>query len=123
MMILTIFILITAGLIDGILEGYGFDSRKSFERKFGVSPISYAGSQSWKLAYKNNDVEQGFKSPFVEWMGAWDFYHHADDARKLFYILGGAMIMRFDFPLVVLVAAAFIVAGVAKWQGVKWVRK
>jgi len=29
------------GAIDGVVEGYEFDGRQSFERKYGVLPVSF----------------------------------------------------------------------------------
>ena len=74
-----------AGLVDGMLEGYGFDSRLSFERKWGVDPHSYFGSKSWDSDW--NAFER-FKSSQV------DFYHTADDVRKIGYVTGGFMLGR-----------------------------
>jgi len=81
-----------AGVADGMVEGYEFDRRKSFERKYGVSKTGYFGSQSWKRAYNGNNPDNGFKSDFVRIMGAQDFYHHADDLRKVGYLSGGVVI-------------------------------
>ena len=81
-----------AGAADGAVNGYEFDGRKSFERKFNVSKTGYFGSQSWKRAYKGNNPDNGFKSDFVRIVGAQDFYHHADDLRKIGYISGGVVI-------------------------------
>lgn len=77
------------GAVDGIVCGYEFDGRKSFERKYNVSKLGYFGSESWLLAYKNSDVQQGQKNAITKVFGAQDFYHHADDFRKLGYISGG----------------------------------
>lgn len=81
-----------AGAADGMVEGYEFDRRKSFERKYGVSQTGYFGSKSWKRAYKDGVQANGFKSDFVRIMGAQDFYHHADDLRKIGYLSGGVVI-------------------------------
>jgi len=81
-----------AGAADGAVNGYEFDGRKSFERKFNVSKTGYFGSQSWKRAYKGNNPDNGFKSDFVRIVGAQDFYHHADDLRKIGYLSGGVVI-------------------------------
>ena len=78
-----------AGMVDGIVCGYEFDGRKSFERKYNVSKLGYFGSESWLLAYKNSDVQQGQKNAITKVFGSQDFYHHADDFRKLGYISGG----------------------------------
>jgi ABC-type maltose transport system permease subunit len=74
---------------DGAVEGYEFDGRTSFERKFGASKEGFWGSQSWRRAYTDGDPEKGFKSGFDKWSGAFDFYHTADDVRKIGYICGG----------------------------------
>lgn len=81
-----------AGASDGMVEGFEFDRRLSFERKYGVGKTGYFGSQSWKRAYKDGNPDNGFKSDFVRVMGAQDFYHHADDLRKIGYLSGGVVI-------------------------------
>lgn len=114
---------------DGVLEGYQIDGRRSFERKWGVEPISFFGSESWKTAYVNNDPRLGFKSKHRQWLGAFDFYHVADDTRKTGYILGGAIIgigsyksnkkwwhHAADFAIGATISAA------AKNIGYRWVR-
>lgn len=90
--IVSIGVTCAGGLVDGILAGYEFDGRTSFERKWGVSPTSFWGSESWKRAYKNNDPSMGFKNNYVKWRGANDFYHVADDMRKMQYLAGGIII-------------------------------
>lgn len=82
----------STAFIDGMVEGYEFDGRLSWERKRGVDPYSYGGHLSWTKIYKNNDPSQGEKSKFRTWWGANDFYHHADDARKIGYISGGFLL-------------------------------
>ena len=81
-----------AGAADGMVEGCEFDRRKSFERKYGASKTGYFGSQSWKRAYNGNNPDNGFKSDFVRIVGAQDFYHHADDLRKIGYLSGGVVL-------------------------------
>jgi len=80
------------GISDGMIEGYGFDGRKSFERKYNAKKTGYFGSESWRSVYKNGDPEQGFKSSLHRNMGVFDFYHHADDLRKIGYLSGGVII-------------------------------
>jgi hypothetical protein len=77
------------GAADGLLEGYLHDGRTSFERKWGVSKTGFWGSESWRSVYVGGDPEKGFKSGFIRWTGANDFYHFADDTRKIGYITGG----------------------------------
>jgi hypothetical protein len=86
-----LFLLALGSAFDGTVEGYGFDGRLSFERKYGVDPYGFFGSQSWRMVYVDNEPGQGFKSPFWKWLGAFDFYHMADDGRKYGYIIGGVL--------------------------------
>lgn len=80
------------GAADGILEGYLFDNRMSFERKYNWGPHSWGGHLSWQKVYNNNDPAQGFKSVYHKWFGAFDAYHNFDDLRKLGYI-GGSIVL------------------------------
>lgn len=108
-----------AGLIDGMVEGYEFDSRLSFERKWGVDPYSYFGSKSWDSDW--NWFEK-FKYSQV------DFYHTADDARKIGYVTGGFMLGRASLQNtrkihnVFDIAIVAIASGMWKSLGMKWVR-
>jgi hypothetical protein len=77
---------------DGLLEGYLHDGRTSFERKWNASKTGFWGSESWRSVYVGGNPENGFKSDFIRWTGANDFYHIADDTRKIGYITGGVMI-------------------------------
>ncbi len=117
------------GLKDGLVEGYEFDGRTSWERKRGVDPYSQRGSQSWRLAYVDGDPELGFKSKFVEWHGAWDWYHRNDDYRKFGYYTGGIVLgiggyktnkkirhYLFDF------AIGWAVSATSKSIGMKFIR-
>jgi len=79
-------------MADGLCEGYEFDGRKSFERKYNAKKTGYFGSESWKSVYRNGDPEQGFKSSLHRNIGAFDFYHNTDDLRKIGYISGGVVI-------------------------------
>ena len=36
-----------ASVVDGVVEGYEFDGRLSFERKWGVDAFGFWGSKSW----------------------------------------------------------------------------
>lgn len=84
--------LVFTSAIDGILEGYLFDGRRSFERKFGVDNTGFWGAKSYLRAYKNFDEKQGYSNYYSEKMGAFDFYHIADDTRKFGYISAGIFI-------------------------------
>lgn len=118
-----------AGAADGMVEGYEFDNRKSFERKFNVSKTGYFGSQSWKRAYKGGNPDNGFKSDFVRIMGAHDFYHHADDLRKIGYLSGGVVlgiggnkINSKKWYYIIDFAAAFAISAATKSASMRWIR-
>lgn len=77
---------------DGLLEGYLHDGRTSFERKWNANKAGFWGSESWRSIYKDGEPSNGLKTPLHGWVGAKDFYHVADDSRKVGYITGGVMI-------------------------------
>lgn len=117
------------GASDGMVEGYTFDGRKSFERKYGVDPHGYFGSESWRMVYRAGEPANGFKSQFHQTVGAWDFYHHADDLRKVGYIGGGVVVgiggaktntkwwhYGIDF------AVSFAVSATTKAAAMHWIR-
>lgn len=74
-------VMVFSAFVDGVLEGYGFDQRTSFERKFGVGQFSFFGSLSH--LNKNNWYAKNF--------GVFDFYHVADDIRTWGGRIGGAV--------------------------------
>ena len=120
--------LIVASAADGMLEGYQFDGRRSFERKYGADPLSWGGSQSWRRAYVNGDPLQGHSSAYAKHLGAWDFYHLADDVRKFGYV-GAGLTIGFNFKdqnwkaiLLDLIISAIISSG-SKRIAMEWVRK
>ena len=116
------------GVADGMVEGYEFDGRKSFERKYSVSKTGYFGSESWKSVYRNGDPEQGFKSGFHRNMWAFDFYHHADDLRKIGYLSGGVVIglnahkNTNKWHTVADFAIGFAVSSLTKSVAMRWIR-
>ena len=118
-----------AGAADGAVDGYEFDGRKSFERKYRVSKTGYFGSQSWKRAYKDGVQSNGFKSDFARIMGAQDFYHHADDLRKIGYLSGGVVIgtqhknNTKKWHTVADFAIGFAVSSLTKSAAMWWIRK
>lgn len=118
-----------AGAADGAVEGYSIQYRKSFERKYGVSKTGYFGSQSWKRAYKDGVQANGFKSDFVRIVGAQDFYHHADDLRKIGYLSGGVVIgtqhrkNTKKWHTVADFAIGFTVSSLTKSAAMWWIRK
>lgn len=117
------------GLADGMVEGYQFDGRKFFERKYDVNPRGYWGSESWRRAYKGGEPANGFKSPAHKALGAWDFYHNADDARKLGYIgggivlgIGGNKVNTKWWHYVIDAGLGLAVSAGAKSTGMAWIR-
>ena len=118
-----------AGAADGMVEGYSIQYRKSFERKYRVSKTGYFGSESWKRAYKDGNVDNGFKSDFVRIAGAQDFYHHADDLRKIGYLSGGVVIgtqhrkNTKKWHTVADFAIGFAVSSITKSAAMWWIRK
>ena len=110
-------LLIIAGAIDGIVEGYEFDGRKSFERKFKVKPKGFFGSHSWQKRYTKPNIWNIL-------LGVWDFYHLADDLRKALYIGGGmlAVLSDYRFDTIIVFIAAFIISGIPKRLGMHWIR-
>ena len=118
-----------AGAVDGIVEGYEFDGRQSFERKYNAAKSGYFGSESWRLAYKNGDVDQGQKNGITKVLGAQDFYHHADDLRKLGYVTGGITlgisgtqtnIKKWHYMADFIIG--FAISGATKAAGMYWIR-
>ena len=105
-------ILSVAGAIDGMVEGYEFDGRRSFERKYGVNTVGFWGSKSWTQKKVLGQT--------------WDFYHIGDDIRKAGYISGGIVIgigkkqkfrhYVFDFLI------SFAISGASKRLGLLWIR-
>lgn len=112
--------LAAGGLVDGFVEGYEFDGRTYFERKFGVSPTGRFGSRSWERRYTNPNI-------WNRNMGAFDFYHVGDDVRKVFYIGGGIVIgsglrnQKLKYKLYD-VLATFAISSISKTAGMRIVR-
>jgi hypothetical protein len=115
-MIAGIITLFFAGLIDGILEGYGFDGRKSFERKYKVNPLGFWGSKSHLKAYTDPNI-------YNKLLGVFDFYHVADDLRKGGYILSCILLGYYlDINLILLIIGAYVISAVPKIFGMAWIR-
>ena len=105
-------ILTAAGFIDGMVEGFDFDNRTAFERKYNVNPKGYFGS-------KQHQKKCGWK-PFC------DFYHDADDFRKFGYISGGVVLtlgekQKIEYLLIDLGIGLILSAG-AKRAGLHYIR-
>ncbi len=117
------------GALDGMLEGYLFDRRTSFERKWGADKNGYWGRYSWRNVYKNGNPDEGFKSDFHRVSGAWDFYHHADDGRKIGYIggsivlgIGGAKVNNKWWHYAADFAITFAISAATKSAGMAYIR-
>jgi hypothetical protein len=117
------------GFVDGTVEGYEFDGRTSFERKWGSDPAGFWGSESWRSIYNDGDPSLGPKSGFAKWRGARDFYHTADDLRKLSYLsgsisigIGGAKVNTRWWHYLVDFGISYAISGFAKSRGMNWVR-
>lgn len=114
------------GFIDGLVEGYEFDGRTSFERKFGADPNGFWGSESWRNVYKDGNPDNGYKSWMHAQIGAFDFYHVGDKLRKGLYISGGIVISigekrKFKYYLYdFLIATA--TSSFTKRMGMMWIR-
>lgn len=120
--IASLLILLFAGALDGMVEGWELDGRIAFEEKFNVEPGSYFGSLSWRKRYENPSL-------WNTYFGVWDFYHNADDARKLLYILGGLLIgfsrirlSKFYWKHILFFTLAFMISGFAKSLAMSWIR-
>lgn len=114
----TVILVVLAGLIDGITEGFEFDNRKSFERKYKVSPTSFFGSKSW-----TNKSER--KHAWSTIFGVFDFYHVGDDLRKGFLIAGVmlAVMLELNIDHFLLFIIIFFIHGAFKKAGMWWIRK
>lgn len=123
LLLISYFLAVIASLADGMVEGYEFDDRKSFERKFGVAPNSFWGSLSWKNA--GTWLEKK--------IGTFDFYHVADDIRAWFYRFSGAALGAWvvlqvlqcaPWYYIALQTILYFVAAMATKRGaMAWIRK
>lgn len=119
-MIAAILTLLFAGVVDGILEGWGFDGRQSFERKYDIDPFAFFGSKSHLQAYSNPNI-------YNKVFGVFDFYHVFDDLRKGSYILSGIFLVLYVAPdidanIFVQFIGAFMISAGGKIAGMQWIR-
>jgi hypothetical protein len=122
-------IVAVAGAADGLVEGYEFDRRLSFERKYQSNPYGFFGSKSWQSVYNDGRPEHGFKHPILKYTGAFDFYHTMDDIRKFGYIssgvvigIGGNKINEKKWYYIIDFAAAFAISATTKSLSMRWIR-
>ena len=118
-----------AGAADGTVEGFEFDGRTSFERKYQSNPYGFFGSKSWQSIYNDGKPEHGFKHPILKYTGAFDFYHTMDDIRKFGYISGGVVIgiggnkiNSKKWYYIIDFAAGFAISAATKSASMRWIR-
>jgi len=125
LIIITFLLAIVASAADGTVEGYEFDGRKSFERKYPerVKPNSFFGHLSW-----TNKTTLWYRITG----GVWDFYHLADDIRSYGYRIAGMGLGGYVILLLlvqtklliisVLVISFFVVCSIMKRVSMWWIR-
>ena len=121
--------LAVAGFVDGAVEGYEFDGRQAFVRKWNADPNGFWGPDSWRLAYRNGNPDDGYRNLFTRFYGSPDFYHVGDDVRKAGYIGGavtlgisGAKQNRKWWHYALDIGIGLAVSSVTKRAGMAWVR-
>lgn len=68
--------LFVSGMAHGAREAYHADPR-IFEKNFGAQPLSWWGSEAWKLNYVDNDPQKPHKHELLGNVGR-DFWHTAN---------------------------------------------
>lgn len=108
-MIVSIIAGLAACFIAGILHG-GQDAQladlRIFEKRFGVAPLSFFGSESWRRKYPDKDPT---RSEMVFFTPISDFKHVSSWASKALIIAGVFLIFA---PLPYPELIAMLVAGV-----------
>jgi hypothetical protein len=77
-----------AGILHGGREAYHAEPAV-FEKRFGVAPLSFFGSQQWKRQYYNRDPETQPHKPNL-WNPVRDYWHFSG-AAKNYILIGGAV--------------------------------
>lgn len=117
--IISLILFALAGLLWGMREYY-HKNPKVFDVLWKVKPISFFGSQSWKLKYKdydNGDTRPAF--PLAKVFPVNDFWHSASYVFKLLLIVGSMLSMGVNLPfglpksIWLYTVLVFIVQGVA----------
>lgn len=85
-------LLAVGAFADGVLQGYEFDGRTSFERKWGASPTGFWGSRSWAKRYRNGDPAQGLSHPVYQHLPVFDFYHVGKFVANYATVSGGLLL-------------------------------
>lgn len=76
---------VAAGILHGGREAYQAD-RTIFEKRLGVSPTSFFGSEQWVRQYKNHDPEQPHKINLFN--GFRDYWHMSGATTKYILVTG-----------------------------------
>ena len=80
------------GFTNGLLQGYEFDGRTSFERKWGASPTGFWGSLSWTQRYVDGNPAYGVKSLAYRYLPVPDFYHVTQITHHHALVTGGIFV-------------------------------
>ena len=103
-----------AGVLHGGREAYHAEPTV-FEKRFGVAPQSFFGSEQWKRQYFDRDPDNGHKPEI--WNSARDYYHFSHLASSTIWI-GGAFTIGMSkqpikYKLVDLLIGTLITSGTA----------
>ena len=103
-----------AGILHGGREAYHAEPTV-FEKRFGVAPQSFFGSEQWKRNYFNRDPESGHKPNLFNPVR--DYYHFSGATTKAVWI-GGAFVIGtseqpIKYKLVDLLIGTLITSGTA----------
>lgn len=79
-------VVFTSGILHGMRESYYADPT-CFERKWGVSPTSFFGSEAWRRNYWCKDPNNGHKPEYLGNVGR-DFWHTSGFAQKTLLVGG-----------------------------------
>lgn len=87
---------VAAGILHGGREAYQAD-RTIFEKRLGVSPRSFFGSEQWVRQYRDNDPEQPHKSNLFN--GFRDYWHFSGATTKYILVAGAFTIGHSKQPI------------------------
>jgi hypothetical protein len=118
------------GITNGMLQGYEFDGRMSFERKYNVDPRGYWGSQSWARRYRDFNPAHGLAHPAYKHLPVFDFYHTAQIIHHHSLVTGGIIVgissaytnkkwWHYGLDL----AASTFINSASQSIGLRWIRK
>lgn len=80
------------GAANGMLQGYEFDGRASFERKWGKSQTGFWGSLSWTKRYRDGNPAYGLAHPAYVVLPVADFYHVTQVVHHHSLVTGGVLV-------------------------------